>query len=318
MKEQHMHEDSHLKNRLLFDRLVPPVAIGCAPLGDMPETFAYSVPEEIAHATVRAALESPLSWLDTAASYGDGESERRIGSVLRELGGLPEGAFLDTKIGAGPDGDFSADAMKRRFERSQQLLGMEQFELVFLHDPEKQDFEEITADGGPLSVLQDYREQGLIRHLGVAGGPIDLMMRYVETGTFDAAITHNRYTLLDRSAEPLIARCHELSIPLLNAAPYGSGILAKGPTQYPRYAYAEVSGRLLENAKEMEAVCSRYDIPLAAAALQFSLRDSRIVATIVGMSRPERIQQTIDLASTRIPDECWEELLAIPVEEGKA
>jgi aldo/keto reductase family protein len=55
----------------------------------MPEAFAYEVPEERALATVRAIFAGPFNFLDTAASYGDGESERRIGTVLREMGGMP-------------------------------------------------------------------------------------------------------------------------------------------------------------------------------------------------------------------------------------
>ena len=50
---------------------VSPVCIGCAPLGDMPETFEYSVGRERAHDTLRAVFESPVNFLDTAASYGD-------------------------------------------------------------------------------------------------------------------------------------------------------------------------------------------------------------------------------------------------------
>jgi D-threo-aldose 1-dehydrogenase len=61
---------------------VTPVCIGTAPLGSMPETFAYEVPEGRALATIRAFFAGPLNFLDTAASYGDGESERRIGIVL--------------------------------------------------------------------------------------------------------------------------------------------------------------------------------------------------------------------------------------------
>ncbi len=51
---------------------VTPICVGGAPLGDMPETFAYSAPEEQALATVRAAFTSPINFLDTAAAkeYG--------------------------------------------------------------------------------------------------------------------------------------------------------------------------------------------------------------------------------------------------------
>ena len=295
---------------------VPAIAIGCAPLASMPDTFAYEVGEEIALATIRAALEGPLNWLDTAAAYGNGESERRIGRVLRQLGGLPEGAFLDTKIGASPDGDYSADTVRRRFERSLELLALDRVELVFLHDPERSTFEAVTAPDGPLAALQRLKEEGLINHLGVAGGPIDMEIRYVELGVFDAVITHNRYSLLNRSADPLLTLAAEKGLAVLNAAPYGSGILAKGPSRYPRYAYREAPGAMVERARQLEAICSRHDVPLAAAALQFSLRDPRITGTIVGMTRPERIAQTLDLARVEIPDACWEELLAVPYDCG--
>ena len=295
---------------------VPAIAIGCAPLGNMPDTFDYEVSSENARATIRTALESPINWLDTAAWYGDGESERRIGSVLKEMGGLPAGAFLDTKAGAGPDNDYSADAIKRRFLRSLELLGMERIELVFLHDPERSTFEAVTAPGGPLEALQRFKEEGLIGHLGVAGGPVEMENRYVELGIFDAVITHNRYTLLNRNADPLLTVASERGLAVLNAAPYGSGILAKGPSQYPRYAYSSAPGEMVARAEHLEAICARHDVPLAAAALQFSMRDPRITATIVGMSRPERIEQTLDLARREIPEACWEELLQVPYETG--
>jgi D-threo-aldose 1-dehydrogenase len=51
---------------------------------------------------------------------------------------------------------------------------------------------------------------------------------------------------------------------------------------------------------------------LAAVALQFSTRDPRMTATIVGMSRPERIAETVDYLTTPIPDALWEEIAEIP------
>ena len=74
-----------------------------------------------------------------------------------------------------------------------------------------------------------YKEQGIIEHIGVAGGPIDLMIRYIETGVFDAVLTHNRYTLLNRAAEPLLQLAKQRGMAILNAAPYGGGILSRGP-----------------------------------------------------------------------------------------
>src|SRR5579859_1576779 len=93
---------------------VTPLCIGCAPLGNMPETFAYGVGEEQALATIRAVFAGPINFVDTAASYGDGESERRIGIVLREIGGLPSGFVLASKADRDlHTGEFSGAQMRR-------------------------------------------------------------------------------------------------------------------------------------------------------------------------------------------------------------
>jgi D-threo-aldose 1-dehydrogenase len=278
----------------------------------MPETFAYEVPEERALATVRAFFGGPLNFLDTAASYGDGESERRIGIVLREMGGLPGGFVLATKADRDlQTGTFTGAQMHRSVERSIRLLGLPQLQLVYLHDPEHISFEEAMQPGGPVKVLQQCKEEGLIEHLGVAGGPIDMMMRFVETGLFEAAISHNRFTLLNREAEPLWELCARRGVAAVNAAPYGSGLLAKGPGAYPRYMYGQASPELLRRAGQMEEACARQGVPLAAAALQFSLRDARMASTIVGMTRPARITDTLELAQQPVPDELLSELDAI-------
>jgi D-threo-aldose 1-dehydrogenase len=283
----------------------------------MPETFAYAVPEADALATVQAFFRSELNFVDTAAIYGYdakapsgfGESERRVGKAIRANGGLPAGYVLSTKCDREPGTNrFDGDQARRSVEGSLARLGLDSLQLVHLHDPEYCSWDEVTGPGGALDVLRRYREQGVIEHLGLAGGPIDVMLRYLDLGGFECVISHNRYTLLDRSAEPLIARCAAEGIAMLNAAPYGSGILAKGPSRYPRYMYKDAPAELVERAFEVEAVCQRFGVELAAAALQFSLRDRRVTSTIVGMTKPERIDQTLALARAELPDDLWPEL----------
>jgi len=309
-----MTESVSLARRLLGKTglAVTPLCIGCAPLGDMPETFDYGVSEEQALATIRAIFASPINFIDTAASYGDGESERRLGIVLRELGGLPAGFVLASKADRDlHSGDFSGGQMRRSVERSLRLLGLNQLQLLYLHDPEHTTFEQAMSAGGPVEILQRCQQEGLIAHLGVAGGPIDLMRRFVETGIFEAAISHNRYTLLNTEADAFLDVCLNYGVAAVNAAPYGSGILAKGPGAYPRYMYQDAPQSMLTRARQMEAICKRYGVPLGAAALQYSLRDRRITSTIVGISRPERLTETIVLAEYPIPAELWGELEAI-------
>jgi D-threo-aldose 1-dehydrogenase len=289
---------------------VTPICIGAAPLGNMLETFAYEVSEERAQATIRASFDGPFNFLDTAASYG--ESERRIGRVLRERGGLPPGFVLATKADRDlQTGTFTGVQMRHSVERSLSLLGLAQLQLVYLHDPEHTTFEAAMQPGGPVEGLLQCKDEGLIAHLGVAGGPIDMMMRFVETGLFEVAISHNRYTLLNREADPLWELCRSRGVAAVNAAPYGSGLLSKGPGAYPRYMYGSAPPNMLRRARQMEEACQRYGLPLAAPALQFSLRDARIASTIVGITRPERLSETLRLAQLPIPDELWSELDSI-------
>jgi D-threo-aldose 1-dehydrogenase len=309
-----MAQTSSLPRRLLgrTGLEVTTLCAGCSALGNMPETFGYSVVEEQALATIRALFASSINFFDTAASYGDGESERRLGLVLRELGRLPDGLVLSTKADRDlHTGEFSGAQMRRSLERSLHLLSLERFQLLYLHDPEHISFEQAMAPGGPIETLLTYQEEGLIQHLGVAGGPIDLMTRFVKTGIFEVAISHNRYTLLNTEADPFWDLCLKHGVAAINAAPYGSGILAKGPSAYPRYMYAQADAALIAQARHIEELCLQYALPLAAAALQFSLRDSRITSTIVGISRPEHVAETLALAEYPIPDAFWRELTAI-------
>jgi D-threo-aldose 1-dehydrogenase len=317
MVENRVSDPSSRRNLGGTGLSVSPLCVGCAQLGDMPETFDFSVDEERAGETLRAVLESRINFLDTAASYGDGESERRIGQVLAEMDGLPEDVVLATKADRDlTTGDFSGEQMRRSVERSLRLLGMESLQLVYLHDPEHESFEHMMAPGGPVEVLKGFEEEGVIQHLGVAGGPIDLMIRFVETDLFEAVITHNRYTLVNRSADPLFDVAAERGVAALNAAPYGSGILAKGPDAYARYEYSEAPKEMVEQVRSIQDACREFDVPLAAAALQFSLKDPRIVSTIVGMSRPERVKQTLDLTTHPIPAELWERIDALESSNG--
>src|SRR5665647_3528976 len=85
---------------------------------------------------------------------------------------------------------------------------------------------------------------------------------------------------------------------VVNAAVFGGGILAVGTERSSRYAYREATPDLINAIREVEHLCREHGVSLAAAALQFSLRDARIASTVVGVSRPKRIEETLPLAAT--------------------
>ncbi len=292
---------------------VTPVGFGTSPLAGMAMLYGYDVGEERAVETVAAMLRSGIRFIDTSNGYGaHGESELRIGAALAAAGGLPADVVLATKVDplAGST-DFSGDRVRESLEESLERLGIDRVPLLHLHDPERIAFEDGIAPGGPVRALVDLKERGLVDAIGVAGGPIPLMQRYLDTGVFDVVLSHNRFTLLDRSATPLFESARERGIGVLNAAPYGGGILSRGPIAQPRYAYGMGAVDAVEAAVGMQAVCDRFGVPLAAAALQFSLRSALVDSTIVGVSAPARVAETEHVASLEIPDEVWPALEAL-------
>jgi D-threo-aldose 1-dehydrogenase len=72
-----------------------------------------------------------------------------------------------------------------------------------------------------------------------------------------------------------------------------------------RITYQKVSDAALSPVRALEALCERHAVPLGALALQFSMRHPGIASTIIGVSRPERVRQTLEWASMAIPDEVF-------------
>jgi D-threo-aldose 1-dehydrogenase len=293
---------------------VPRISFGTSALGDMPDTYGYAVSEERARATIRAILALPDAMIDASRNYGMGRSEERIGQVVRELGGWPKGRILSTKL----DRDmetlrFDASQARRSLEESLTALGVDRVQILHLHDPEHAaDLSEVTRKGGALSELVRMKEEGLTDAIGLAAGRIDVMMPILRDWDLDVLITHNRYTLVNRNAEPMIEMARGKHIAVLNAAPYAGGALAKGTASYHRYVYQEATEGMLLPIARVEAVCARHGVPPGAAALQFSLRDPRIASTICGVSRAERVEETLNWANFPISAEAWKDLLALP------
>jgi D-threo-aldose 1-dehydrogenase len=290
---------------------VSPLCVGTSPLASMPGLYGYAVSEQRAVDTVNAVFDSGvITFVDTSNGYGtDGSAEKRIGLALRGRGGLPSGAVLATKVDPDPrTGDFSGERVRASLAESLERLGLPKVQLLHLHDPERISFADATAPGGPVETLAALKDEGLADHLGVAGGPVALMRQYLDTGVFEVVLTHNRYTLLDRSAAELFESAHARGIGVLNAAPYGGGMLVKGPETQQKYAYGERDDRIAAAAVKMRNACAHAGVPLAAAALQFSLKAPFIDSTVVGLSSPARVAETLELARVKIPESLWDEL----------
>ena len=289
------------------------IGFGTAPLGGMPDTYGYSVDEATALATLQAIFDSPVNLLDTSRNYGLGRSEARIGAAIRERGGLPPGFVLSTKLDREMEtGRFNAARARRSFEESLEVLGVDHIQLLHLHDPEHAlDLTDITRKGGALEELFRIKEEGLATAVGLAMGRLDILLPLVKDWPFDVILSHNRYTLLNRSAHALFDYAATNGITVFNAAPYAGGILAKGSAATSKITYQEADPKALAPVLQAEAICAEHGLAPGSAALQFSMNDTRISSTIVGVSKPERVAETLAWAAAHIPGPAWHSLQSL-------
>jgi D-threo-aldose 1-dehydrogenase len=283
--------------------VVSAVAAGGGPLGSMPEMFGYDVPDEQAISLVTEILDGPIKVIDTANIYSDGESERRVGAGIKRAGGLREGHWIATKVD-GRNGDYSAARVRASVAESMSRLGLDHLPLVYLHDPEYALDQGLDAPGGAVEELVSLRDEGVIGHIGVAGGTVDVMHRFLDLGVFEVLLTHNRYTLVDRSASELISRASDAGLGVVNAAFLGGGLLAN-PHGKPQYGYRPASPATVDAALALETLCREWGTDLATAALQFSLRDPRIQMSIVGITKRERLDALWASVAVDLPEEFW-------------
>lgn len=276
---------------------VSAVCAGGSGIAGMPAVFGYDVTAQEAVDLVLRVFDSPINWIDTSNGYGDGASETRIGRAIREYGGLPEGFLVATKVDA-KNGDYSGARVRASVAESKERLGLDDLPLVYLHDPEYHDFDTMRD---AVDTLMQLRADGEIGHVGLAGGDTRELRRYLDLGGFEVLLVHNRWSLVDHSAGPIFERARADGIAVVNAAVYGGGILAN-PAGATKYAYREAPPALLAAVAELDQACREYGVDLATAALRHSTDDAGIAGTVVGITKPARVDAILAARDADLPE----------------
>lgn len=278
-------------------------------------TRAGSAEEAAAVETALAMLRSG-TFVDTSNMYADGRAEQVLGIALAELSPGERADAADrliTKVDRDAEtGAFDAEQVHRSHNQSLARLGLERVRWLHLHDPYVIPFVTASEPGGVIDQMVRIREEGRADAIGIAAGRTPVVERYVETGAFDMVLSHNRFTLVDRSAERMFADARRHGMTVFNAAPFGGNLLAKGSASGSSYAYQPVSLELREWTAGVERLCAEFGVPLAAVALQFSLRSPLVDSTVVTASSPARAGQLLELAEAHVPDELWSALDEVP------
>jgi D-threo-aldose 1-dehydrogenase len=287
-----------------FDRrTLEKITIGTSGLGKRPGAD---------EAMATALIASPFRQLDTSNNYSGGRSEALLGEAIATAGGLPAGKVVFSKADQDPrTGVFDGDRLRRSFDETTERLGLDTLPLYQLHDPYSLTVSEGMAPGGPVEALIRLRDEGRIGAIGIAAGERALVEEYVRTDVFDVVLSHNRWTIVDRTAETILRLATERGMTVFNAAPFGGGILGGSTFRGDSYGYEPASAEFLAHLERVRALCTEWGISVAAAALAFSMREPRIHTTVVGIYSPQRLDELPGLISTVIPDGFWAALDAL-------
>jgi D-threo-aldose 1-dehydrogenase len=314
-----------------------PLGFGAAPLGNM----FRNIPDAEAAATVDTAWDQGTRYFDTAPSYGAGLSEIRLGKQLSKH--KRSEFLLSTKVGRlildevedagardlGEKGDifkhgrpnkvvydYTADGATKSIQDSLKRLNVDHIDFVWVHDI-AQDFH---GDGwlgvfdvarkGAFVALSQLRDQGVIKGWGLGVNkvqPVEILLDLSEVKP-DATLLAGRYSLLDHelALQRLMPAAAAMGVDIVVGGPYSSGVLVGGA----HFEYGPVPKDIAAKLEKIKALCTKYSVPIKAAALQFSLAHPASAAIIPGASKPDRIKEDHAALKATIPSDFWRDLRA--------
>lgn len=289
---------------------VTTVGLGGGPIGQNP-----AVTDNISKNIIQTAFNSGIRYLDTAPYYGSGLSELRYSEALSEP--CPD-YVISTKVGRLLKGtseinfktmkpnnlpyldnvyDFSKDGIIKSFEQSMERLKLSTVDILYFHDVQREFYQQ-SIDSGILG-LMELKSQG-VKAIGVGVRDVKLLTEYAQTGVFDCLLVPGLYTLLDQSALPeVFTECESRGISIIIGGPYDAGFITGS---------LKIAPELQPKLDAINSVCTSYDVPLKAAAMQFPAAHSLVASVLTGPKSVRELQENMDMMSHPIKNEFWDAL----------
>ncbi len=307
--------------------ILPRFGLGTATLGNLYQ----AMPDTQAEATLRAAQAIELGYWDTAPYYGFGLSEKRIGTYLAQepdtvpilsskVGRVLEPCRADGRLRHGfasqepfqPRFDYSYDGVMRSFESSLARLGVDRIPVLLAHDlgqrthgAEHALYWRQFVEGG-YRAMCSLKSQGLVDLCGLGANETEVGLLALSELDIDCFLLAGRYSLLDQSAaEAFLPACARAGVQVILGGVFNSGILVQGPQASTHYDYAAPDTAILKRAEALHALCARFDVPLAAAALHFVQRHPAVSSILVGLSSAEEVQALDQWRDVNVPEALW-------------
>jgi len=249
------------------------------------------VDRENATALIRKAIDSGITFIDTAEMYGD--SEKQLSKALTE--GYRNKVFLATKVSK----DFSATGVKKALRNSLEALGTDRIDLYQIHryDPEVPVEETLQA-------MASLQEAGFIRYCGVSNFTVEQLQQAQQV----LPIVSNQinYNALNRSPEQrMIDYCREQRISVISHSSLAKGILCgkyeTNDTFAPddeRSTFPGYSGNLfakyLAVATELKEAAENEGLNLVQAAIIWLLAREEVTSVLIGPKSLSQLEEAGD------------------------
>jgi D-threo-aldose 1-dehydrogenase len=306
------------------------LSYGGAPIGNFNGVFN----DADAHDMVSQAWDQGIRYFDTAPGYGNGLSEHRLGHALRSRD--RKELVLSTKVGRvltpmldapSTNGqyldippfvagyDYSYDGVMRAVEQSMQRMLTDNFDVLFIHDCDRYThgsaapelFHQAIVSAFPA--LESLREQQVVKAIGFGINETDLMIEAIKSTDVDVCLLAGRYTLLEQEPlDELFPICEQQGVSIVLGGVYNSGVLATGPISGARFNYAPADAKVLARASQLQDVCRRHNVPLAAVALQFAYAHPVVVSACIGARDAKQQTRNAELFESNVPAELWDDL----------
>jgi len=278
-------------------------------LMSLSSTYGHSDDAE-SLATIPAALDLGVDFLDTAEIYGAGHNEKLLSRVLAERRAE---VVLATKFGmALADGRMSADGrpenVRRAIDGSLERLGVDHVDLYYLHrrDPD-------VPIEDTVGAMAELVRVGKVRHLGLSEISATTLRRAQRVHPITAV--QSEYSLWAREPEDgVLAACAELGVGFVAYSPLGRGFLsgqlrslddlAEGDWRRnsPRFS-AENFQKNLDLVKQLEELAAEKGATPAQLALAWVLHRGEHVVPIFGTRRQQNVESNVRAADLELMPE---------------
>ncbi len=291
------------------DLHVPRIGLGTAHIGKQGDT-------DTAVAIVQKALELGINFIDTAPLY---KTEPFLGIALN---GVPRDSYiLATKVGRLPDGkggftfNYSRDEVLQSIENSLNALKIDRIDILHIHDADNH-FEQALNEAYPT--LAELRSQGVIKAVGAGMNQWEMEVEFAKQADFDCFLLAGRYTLLEQTSLDALKFFGEKKMSVFLGGVYNSGILATGATANAQYQYSAAPTQIMEKTRRLEALCTRHNVPLNAAAIQFVWAHPSVTSLVIGADQVDQVAANLATRDVPIPPVFWEDLRASGLVEAAA